>query len=40
MRRPTLADVRLLEEKLKGAPPSACARLTKKLVKMKNDFFR
>lgn len=30
--------LRGLEEKLKGASPGECARLTKKLVKLKDDW--
>ncbi len=31
-----LEYIRLLEEKLKGASPGECGRLTKELVKMKD----
>ncbi len=40
MRKGTLEEIRLLEEKLKGASPPACAKLTKKLVRRKDAFFR
>lgn len=33
-----LAYVRLLEQKLKAAPPNECAKLTKELVKVKDEW--
>ena len=33
-----LEAVRLLEERLKGASPKECAKLTRELVKLKDDW--
>jgi len=33
-----LIAVRLLEERLRCAPPSECAKLTKELVKLKDEW--
>ncbi len=33
-----LAAVRALEERLKGASPDECGKLTKELVKLKDDW--
>ncbi len=32
-----LEEVRKLEEELRAAPPAACAKLTKKLVRLKAE---
>ncbi len=34
-----LLAIRLLEERLKGASPSECGKLTKRLVKLKDEWF-
>lgn len=33
-----LKTIRLLEERLKGASPDECAKLTRELVKLKHDW--
>lgn len=40
MSRIKLSEIRDLEEQLKGADPKQSARLTVKLVRMKEKFFR
>ncbi len=35
-----LTELRRLEEELKAAPPSECARLTKKIVRLKAEIMQ
>jgi hypothetical protein len=38
MKSKQLLAIRLLEEKLRGASPSECGKITKELVKLKDDW--